>query len=42
MQSNQTAAAFWRRAIAAFAGVAIEPVCFEKDGTSWLVFSFAS
>jgi predicted acetyltransferase len=42
MQSNHAAQHFWRHAIEAFAGQAIDPVRFEKNGESWLLFSFES
>lgn len=42
MQSNVTAFNFWKRAIAEFTGENIEAVPFEKEGESWMVFSFES
>jgi predicted acetyltransferase len=40
MQSNTSAYHFWARAIPAFTGEVIRPVCVEKDGESWTLFSF--
>jgi predicted acetyltransferase len=42
MEANHAAQHFWARAIARFTGEAIQPVRFEKDGTSWHLFSFES
>jgi predicted acetyltransferase len=42
MQANVAALNFWRRAISEFTGRDIDPVRFEKDGESWMLFSFAS
>jgi predicted acetyltransferase len=42
MQSNVLASSFWGRAISGFTGVAIQPICVEKDGQNWQLFSFES
>jgi predicted acetyltransferase len=42
LQSNRTAFDFWKHAIEAIAGQAIDPVRFEKNGESWHLFSFES
>jgi predicted acetyltransferase len=42
MQSNPSAIFFWNRAISDFIGESIQPVCIEKDGRSWQVYSFQS
>ena len=39
---NQTAQAFWARAIAEFLGHPIQPTPFKKHGEGWHVFSFES
>jgi predicted acetyltransferase len=42
MQSNVLANLFWERAILNFTGDAIQPVCVEKGGQDWQLFSFES
>jgi predicted acetyltransferase len=42
MQSNIPACNFWASAISIFIGDAIQPVCVEKDGERWKLFSFES
>jgi predicted acetyltransferase len=42
MESNVPAREFWARAIAIFAGQAIDPTSVEKDGKRWALFSFES
>jgi predicted acetyltransferase len=42
MQSNLLANLFWERAISHFLREAIQPVCVEKDGQNWQLFSFES
>jgi Predicted acetyltransferase len=42
LQANGAALNFWQRAIAAFAGEAIQSATIEKDGKGWHVFSFES
>ncbi len=42
MQSNVTAQDFWTRAISAFTGTTIPPICAEADGKSWRIFTFES
>jgi predicted acetyltransferase len=42
MQANAAAQQFWAGAIAGFMGEAIQPAHIEKDGKSWIVFSFES
>jgi predicted acetyltransferase len=42
MQSNPSAIFFWNQAISDFIGESIQPVCIEKDGRSWQVYSFKS
>jgi len=40
MQANHSALHFWERAISEFTGQPIRPIPFEKDDTSWKLFSF--
>jgi len=42
MQLNVAAQRFWTRVISEFVGEPLHPVSFEKDGESWMVFSFES
>jgi predicted acetyltransferase len=42
MQSNPSAAFFWKRAISDFIRESIQPVRIEKDGRSWQLYSFKS
>lgn len=42
MQSNFFANLFWERAIYHFTREAIRPVCVEKNGQTWHLFSFES
>jgi predicted acetyltransferase len=42
LRANVAAISFWARAIAAFAGEAIQSVGVEKDGDHWQIFSFES
>ena len=42
IDQNQQAKKFWSRAISEFTGKTIDPICFDKDGKSWHVFSFES
>jgi len=42
MQSNTSAYHFWARAISTFTAEAISPVCVEKNGERWTLFSFES
>jgi predicted acetyltransferase len=42
MQSNPSAAFFWKRAISDFIRAAIQPVRIEKNGRSWQLYSFKS
>jgi predicted acetyltransferase len=42
MQSNISAYQFWARAISTFTGEVTPPVCVEKDGECWTLFSFES
>ena len=42
MERNVAARSFWTRAIAAFAGEAVQPVRIEKSGEPWDLFSFQS
>jgi predicted acetyltransferase len=42
MQSNPSAALFWKHAISDFMGESIQPVRIEKDGRSWQLYSFQS
>ena len=42
MQSNASAYHFWMRAISTFTTEAISPVCVEKNGERWTLFSFES
>jgi predicted acetyltransferase len=40
MQLNVAAQRFWARTISEFIGKAIDPVGFEKNGESWILYSF--
>jgi len=42
MQSNVSAGHFWASAISTFIGKVIDPVCVEKGGERWKLFSFES
>jgi predicted acetyltransferase len=42
MQSNTSAYHFWGRAISTFTGEAVPPVCVERSGKRWTLFSFES
>ena len=42
MQSNLLANLFWGRPTPHFTGVTIQPVCVERDGQNWQLFSFES
>lgn len=42
MQSNLTASLFWKHAISDFIHESIQPVCSEKHGRSWQLYSFQS
>jgi predicted acetyltransferase len=42
MESNHSAKEFWERTINRFIGKMTPPVCIEKDGESWYLFSFES
>ena len=42
MEANVSARRFWARAIAMFLGEVVAPVCLEKGGKNWEVFSFQS
>ena len=42
MPSNVPARDFWAHAISKFTAETIHPVCIEKDGKSWTLFSFES
>jgi predicted acetyltransferase len=42
MQSNVPARDFWAHAISILTGEAVRPVCVEKDGKCWTLFSFES
>lgn len=42
MQSNSSAAIFWKQAISSFIGEPIWPSAMEKDGRRWDVYSFGS
>jgi predicted acetyltransferase len=42
MRSNAGAISFWKHAIADFMGKPVEPVCWDRDGTSWQLYSFQS
>jgi predicted acetyltransferase len=42
MQSNVPARDFWAHAISVLTGEAVLPVCIEKDGKCWTLFSFES
>jgi predicted acetyltransferase len=42
LQSNHSAHHFWKHAIKAFVGQAIDPVPVEKNGEDWHLFSFES
>lgn len=42
MEANVSARRFWAGAVAMFVGEAIQPVCVEKGGKRWEVFSFQS
>jgi predicted acetyltransferase len=39
---NQQALKFWQRAVSEFVGKTTDPVCLDKDGKSWNVFTFES
>ena len=40
MESNVSALHFWAHAISALTGEAIHPVCIEREGKRWKLFSF--
>jgi predicted acetyltransferase len=42
LRLNQAARRFWSRAIKTFAGIAVKPLSFQKDGDDWLLYSFES
>jgi predicted acetyltransferase len=42
MEANISGQHFWEAAIAAFTGEVARPVCIEKNGRRWNVFSFES
>jgi predicted acetyltransferase len=42
MQSNNPARQFWERAITAFTGEPVNSSCVERNGKSWILFSFIS
>jgi predicted acetyltransferase len=42
MESNRPACAFWKRAVAQFAGGTVESHLIERDGRMWNVFLFES
>lgn len=42
MRSNPTASLFWKRVISQFIRESIQPVCSEKNGRSWQLYSFES
>lgn len=42
LRLNHAARRFWTQAIQTFAGIAVEPVSFQKDGDDWLLFSLES
>jgi len=42
MQSNTSARLFWARAIPMFTGEVVHPVCVQKGGECWQLFSFES
>ena len=42
MRSNPTASLFWKQAISDFIRESIQPVCIDKNGQSWHLYSFRS
>jgi predicted acetyltransferase len=42
MQANVSAELFWAHAISEYMGEVVHPVCVEKDGECWHLFSFES